>query len=484
MRLVTRRTFLQHSAHAAGAVAISALLPASVYSAAPGANERIRVAVMGVRGRGNAHISALLALKDIDIPYVCDVDKSVVGPAVTRIEKSGGKPAVVQDIRKILEDKTVDAITIATTNHWHSLAAIWACQAGKDVYVEKPISQTFLEGRRLVEAARKYGRMVQHGTQNRSNPSIQGAIDFIRAGKLGKVTLARAINFKRRNGIGKHGGTVPIPASVDYDLYVGPAPMKPLGRSKLHYDWHWFWDYGSGDMGNQGVHQIDIARWALNKGLPLSIQSAGGRFLYDDDGETANTQVAVFDYGDCKLTCEVRNLASKPVEGVLTGDIIYGSEGMIVRNLHAGNSCKAYLGKSKELLQFGDAKIDGGALERDHFANFIAAMRSRKAMDLHAEALEGHFSSALCHLANISHRLGQLVPFEPGKPAFEDKDGAEQFQSMVSHLQENGLKPDGKYLLGRKLMLNAETETLGSDRAANELMTRTYRRPFEVPEKV
>lgn len=486
MNSIHRRDFLKQTAQVAGTAAVAATLPQSAWAAPAGANERIRVAVMGLRGRGKAHTAALLALKDVDIPFVCDVDTRVAGPVVEQIEKARGKaPTLVPDIRQILADKSIDAITIATTNHWHVLAAVWACQAGKDVYVEKPISQTVVEGRRLIEAAQKYGRIVQHGTQNRSNPSIREAIDFIRAGKLGKVTLARAINFKARKSIGKHSGTVPIAASVDYDLWLGPAPKKPLERKNLHYDWHWFWDYGSGDMGNQGVHQIDLARWALNKELPKSVVSVGGRFLYDDDGETANTQLAVYDYGDCRLICEVRNLPSKPVEGVLTGDIFYGTEGYIVRNNHTGNTCQAFMGKNKERIQFGEAKQDQGALDRLHFANFVGAMRSRKSGDLHASAVEGHYSSSLCHLANISHRLGTETPFEPTSRVFVDREPTELFQAMVEHLRENGLKLDAaKFRLGRKLLVNGTNETLGNDREANALLTRTYRTPFVVPDKV
>ncbi len=481
---MNRRSFLAHSA----ALATVPLLDSVTWSAAPGANERIRVAVMGVRGRGQAHIAALLGQPNVEIVYLCDADTSVVGPALGRIEKAGAPaPKVVQDVRKVLDDKSINALTIATPNHWHALAAIWACQAGKDVYVEKPISQTVQEGRRLVEAARKYGRIVQHGTQNRSNESIRLAVEFMRAGKLGEVKLARAVNYKRRQGIGKHSGKVKVPATVDYDLYVGPAPMKDLGRLKLHYDWHWFWDYGSGDLGNQGVHQIDVALWGLGKKtLPNSVLSVGGRFAYDDDGETANTQVALYDYGDCQLIAEVRNLETKPLTGVFTGDIWYGTEGIIVRSLQEGNNCKAYLGKSKEPMVFGDKLAPLGDLDKLHFANFLAAMRSRNAEELTAEAEIGHVSSSLCHLANISHRLGKPTPFDTRSGVFANhKEASASVQSMVEHLRDNGVKLDAAtYVLGRPLMLDVKTETFGEDREANALLMRPYRAPFVVPEKV
>ena len=480
---MNRRDFLTSSA----ALATAPLLDSFTYAAAPGANERIRVAVMGVRGRGRAHVSALLAQPNVEIAYLCDVDKEAIGPTLARIEKASGKtPIVVQDVRKILEDRSVDALTIATPNHWHVLAALWACQAGKDVYVEKPISQSIVEGRRLTEAARKYGRMVQHGTQNRSNESIREAVDFMRAGKLGKVTLARAVNYKRRQSIGKHKTATAVPASVDYDLYVGPSPMTPLERLKLHYDWHWFWNFGSGDMGNQGVHQIDVALWGLGKkGLPRSVSSAAGRFAYDDDGETANTQMAVYDYGDCKLVCEVRNLESPTLLTVRTGNIWYGTEGYIVRDLATGNTCRAYLGKSKEPVPLGEGKADLGTLDNAHFANFLAAMRSRKADDLKADVEIGHYSSSHCHLANISYRLGKETAFNAPQGPFADKEAAETFQRLEQHLRDNKLDLNGiKYRLGRTLTVDAGNETLGEDKEANALLRRSYRKPFVVPDKV
>lgn len=481
MATMNRRNFLTVSALSA-----TPLLGARTWAAARGANDRIRVGVMGARSRGKAHITALLAQPGVEISHICDVDTQGIEAISQKIAKAQGKaPIFVQDARKILEDKTVDVLTIATPNHWHSLAAVWACQAGKDVYVEKPLSQTVLEGRKLIEAAKKYGRIVQHGTQNRSNESIRAAVEFMRAGKLGKVTLATAVDYKRRPGIGRHKGPGVIPSTVDYDLWLGPAAKKPLERIRLHYDWHWFWEYGSGDMGNQGVHQIDVAMWGLNKnGMPKTVNSAGGRFAYDDDGETANTQTAVFDYGDCRLICEMRNLDSKPLLGTRIGNIWYGSEGYIVRDLATGNTCKAYLGKSKEPMPLGEGKADLGTLERLHFANFLSAIRSRKADELRADAETGHFSSSLCHLANISHRLGKETPFGAKPPAFASDEAAEAFERQEAHLRDNKLAvPGTKYTLGQTLVVDAAGETLG-DPQANALLTRSYRAPFTMPEKV
>jgi predicted dehydrogenase len=487
MTALTRRTFLKNSLWFTSVTAGADLLERPVRAAPLGANERLRVAVMGVHGRGRNHIANFLARKDAEVVCLCEVDNNVVSPALQQVEKATGKtPLVLQDIRKVLEDKSIDVLSIATPNHWHALATFWACQAGKDVYVEKPLSQTYAEGRVITTAARKYGRIVQHGTQNRSSPSLRAAVEFMKAGKLGKVTLARAINFKQRNGIGRHTATVAVPSGVDYDLWVGPAPMQPLRRKQFHYDWHWFWDYGSGDMGNQGVHQIDVARFGLGKELPHSVLSVGGRFLYADDGETANTQLAVFDYGDCQLVVEVRNLASKPVEGVRTGNVFYGTEGIIIRDLGNGNECRAFLGKKREPVPLTDEKSDVAHCERIHFGNFLAAIRSRRAEQLYADVLEGHYSSGLCHLANISHRLGQETPFEPRTRTFAgNQEATELFQSMQDHLRDAGLKMDAaRYRLGPKLMLDAKTERFRDQPEANALLTRTYRAPFVLPEKI
>lgn len=480
MTSLNRRKFLV----SAGTLAVMPMVNASTWARARGAGDRIRVAVAGL-SRGKQHIAALLAQPGVEISHLCDVDTARLAGLDQKVAKAQGKaPAFVQDLRKIIEDKTVDILCIATPNHWHTLASIWAIQAGKDVYVEKPLSQTVAEGRRLTEAARKYGRIVQHGTQNRSNESIRAAVEFMKAGKLGKVTLATAVDYKKRGGIGRHKGPGTIPSTVDYDLWLGPAAKKPLERLRLHYDWHWFWEYGSGDMGNQGVHQIDVAMWGLGKnGMPKAVHSAGGRFLYDDDGETANTQTAVFDYGDCKLICEMRNLQSQPLLGTRIGNIWYGTEGYIVRDLSAGNTCRAYLGKSKQPTVF-EGKGDLGTLEKQHFANFLAAVRSRKHDELRADVETGHYSSALCHLANISHRIGKDVPFGAKPPAFASNEAAEAFERQKAHLRDNKIDMKAtKYRLGQSLTVDAREETLG-DSAANALLTRQYRAPFVVPEKL
>jgi predicted dehydrogenase len=387
-------------------------------------------------------------------------------------------------------------VSIATPNHWHALMAIWALQNGKHVYVEKPVSHNVSEGRRIVEAARKYRRLCQTGTQSRSNLGMREAIAFLHAGKIGKVSLARGLCYKLRPSIGKVTGEQPIPKSINYDLWCGPAPKKPLMRQKLHYDWHWVWDYGNGDLGNQGIHEMDKARWGLNKHeLPRSAVSLGGRFGYVDDGETANTQVCVFDYGDCELIFEVRGLVStnpypfaktepaadkpglklkKPENFV--GNVFYGSEGILV--CPNGGNPTAYTLKGEVIKTF-----QGGD---DHFGNFVKAVRSGKAEDLNAEILEGHISSALCHLGNISYRLGELQPFNPKTNALgDDKEAGATIERMCDHLKANHLKlTDLQYRLGRKLRLDATKETCLGDEQANAQLTREYRKGFEVPAKL
>ncbi len=315
MRSINRRDFLHDSALLAAAAGAGLLAKSPAAETAVAAkkgqvNDQLRVAVIGVHGRGMSHVGAFAGNNNLNtvITTVCDADSAVIGRAMKSIEKKQGKaPKFEQDIRKVVEDKDIDIITIATPNHWHALAAIWALQNGKDVYVEKPVSHNVSEGRRIVETARKYNRICQTGTQSRSSTGLKEAMAFLHEGKLGKIKVARGLCYKPRGPIGKVSGPQPIPQSCNYDLWCGPAPKVPLMRKKLHYDWHWVWDTGNGDLGNQGIHEMDKARWGLNKHeLAKSVVSVGGRFGYVDDGQTANTQICVFDYGDCELIFEVR----------------------------------------------------------------------------------------------------------------------------------------------------------------------------------
>jgi predicted dehydrogenase len=465
-----------------------------------GANETVRIAIAGLNGRGGEHVGQFVGMKqDVEISYLVDPDTRTFKKRLDQIEDKGGRaPATVQDIRRVLEDKSVDAISVATPNHWHALMTIWACQAGKDVYVEKPCSHNVHEGRIAVEAARRYNRIVQHGTQSRSSHDWALAAELIHSGKLGKLLVSRALCYKPRGSIGVKPVTNP-PEQLDFDIWLGPAPRQPYHANLVHYNWHWFWDFGNGDIGNQGVHQMDIARWLIpaasssghgaSATFPKTVLSLGGRFGYRDQGETANTQISVMDFGDTQLIFEVRGLPTKDFHGQTVGNIAHLEEGMItevrVGRRHEVQFCPK--GETKpvlltNLVKNGAERGPGGG----HFANFIAAVRSRRVEDLNADILEGHYSAALCHLANVSYRLGQLVPFSKPTQAFgDDKEAYETLARMESHLKDNGVALDGSnYRLGRKLTFDAAIESFAGDGEANQLLTRPYRAPFVVPDRL
>ncbi|MEO6033753.1 MAG: Gfo/Idh/MocA family oxidoreductase, partial [Verrucomicrobiota bacterium] len=398
MNSISRRSFLKHSSLAAAGITLSA----QSWSQVTGANSEIRLAVIGLHGRGEAHMEGFSNLPGVRITALCDVDRNVLDGALGKLKKNGAELEGFTDIRKLLESKNVDAISIAMPNHWHSLAAIWGIQAGKDVYVEKPISHNVSEGRRTVEAARKYKKIVQTGAQARSSVAVQEAVAWVKAGNLGKIKIARGLCYKPRPSIGKVTEPTPIPASIDYDLWCGPAPMEPLHRRNLHYDWHWFWNTGNGDVGNQGVHQMDIARWFLGEdALSPRIFSVGGRLGYVDDGETPNTLMIYHDYARAPLIFEVRGLPAKTgAKGMDTYKNYKGSSICVVIECEKGDMvvtsdyryATAYDKNGKEINKF---EGDG-----DHFANFIKAVRSRKVSDLNNDILEGHLSAGLCHTGN------------------------------------------------------------------------------------
>ena len=475
----TRREFLENSMFAAAAAAAAGTvaqqaMAAEAQSTSP--NERLRVAIIGVRGRGGAHISDCMKRKDVEIAVICDADSAVGEQRCESIGKSTGKkPQFVQDVRKAMEDDSIDFVSIATPNHWHALNAIWAIQAGKDVYVEKPVSHNVSEGRRIVDFARKHNKIVQTGTQCRSMGGTIEAIEYIQAGKIGDVTIARGLCYKPRGSIGARG-KYDVPSTVDFNLWTGPAAMEPLERPKLHYDWHWDWNTGNGDLGNQGIHQMDIARWGLGvEGLGKTVQSYGGRLGYEDAGETANTQVSVHDYGDKQLVFEVRGLKTGDLRGAKVGVIFYGSEGYVVLNSYNGGA--AFDLKGNVVKKFSA----GG----DHYDNFISAVRSRKAEDLAADIEEGHLSSALCHLGNISYLLGEKFPVTEAKPRVAiGQDGEETFDRVASHLKDNGLDlAKTQLVVGPRLTLSGEEFTGTLAEKANPMLTREYRKGFEVPAK-
>jgi predicted dehydrogenase len=502
MDVFSRREFINRSAILAAASA--ALGTGSASAEQPKAvpvgakrEDKLRVAVVGVRGRGMSHVGGFLGKNNCEITTVCDCDEAVIGSAMKSIEgKQGAAPKYEKDIRKVVENKDIDIISIATPNHWHALMAVWAMQNGKDVYVEKPATHNVHEGALMTAAARKYKRICQVGTQSRSNPGMREAIAYVRE-KLGKVDLAIGLCYKRRDTIGDVGlkmGEQKPPATMDYDLWCGPAPYKlPKRNGKngpVHYDWHWIWDYGCGDLGNQGVHEMDKARWGLAKTtMPNTAFSFGGRFGYVDDGETANTQLCVFDYGTDKMVFEVRGLPTKDYKGAMVGNIFVGSEGYVVCPTYAGGI--AYDKDGKEVTRFGwdAAKKQYVGSDQHHFNNFVEAVRSRKHEALNCDIAEGHLSAALCHLANISYRLGNETPIGKTEKVSDNKSVNEFATRMVEHLSANKVNGEAIGRVGPVLAIDNKTEKFtGGDSAklakANTMLFREYRKGFELKETV
>lgn len=479
MTHISRRRFLEDSlfATAAAALAPPNLSPAST-ALAESTADILRVAVIGLNGRGVAHLGQFGNRKDCEIAALVDVDEVVANRRADEIEKSKGKrPTIYADLRKCLDDKSIDIVTIATPNHWHALAAIWSVQAGKDVYVEKPVSHNVSEGRRFVEAARKYNRIVQTGTQSRSNTGMREAIEFLHQGGIGAVKLARGLCYNRRQSIGPKGN-YDVPASVNYDLWAGPAQMTTVTRPKFHYDWHWQWEYGNGDLGNQGIHQMDIARWGLQEtSLGTSVRSYGGRYRWDDAGETPNAQVCIHEYpGDKRLVFEVRNLETEKLDGAGVGVIFYGDEGKLV--IPSANGGIVYDASGKEVKKFS------GGEDSLHYENFIQTVRKRDHRLLNADILEGHLSSALCHLGNISYRLGTPVLAEElQKSLGDDQEALSTFDRFLEHLADNKVDPlTTQITWGPKLELtDHETFTGPQAEQADKLLTREYRPPYIVP---
>ena len=441
MENLTRRRLLASSAAAA---------PILIAGPLPTANDTVRVACVGIRGQGGSHIREYAGMPKVEIAALCDIDESVLARRVKEIEARGLRaPATFTDVRKLLEDKSIDAISVATPNHWHCLMGIWACQAGKDAYIEKPVSHSPWEGRKLVEAARKYKRIVQNGTNSRSAAATREGMQMLREGVIGDVYMSRGLCFKWRDTIGRANEEA-VPAGVHYDLWTGPAPMKPFTKNRFHYNWHWQWDTGNGDIGNQGIHEMDLARWGLGVKLPTKVHSTGGHFMFDDDQETPNTQIATFEFNEGGkkkiLVFEVRHWMSNHEAGIgetagrggrpdpnTICNIYYGSKGYMAVDGYTGY--KTFLGREQ---QPGPARKEGGS----NWANFITAVRSRKVEDLNADVEEGHLSSVLVHLANISYRTGRSVQFDP------------------------------------------QTERIVGDAEQAKLATRDYRAPFVVPQKV
>ena len=466
-----RRTFLRAGAITAATVASTGKVL--------GANDRVRVAVVGLRGRGWDHVKGYQPIPNVEIAYFCDVDENVLAKRCGDAEKMGiSKPQTYTDIRKLLEDKNVDAVSIATPNHWHSLMGIWAAQAGKDIYIEKPCSHNWWEGRQLVRAVNKYKVICEHGSQCRSSAAVREAMAQMNSGLIGDLYMARGLCYKWRASIGKAPEQA-VPAGVDYDLWTGPAPMKPFTRNRFHYNWHWIWDTGNGDLGNQGIHELDLARWGLGVGLPNKITAIGGHFLFDDDQQTPNVLTTAYEFavpgGKPKMmNFEVRGWMTNHEAGIGTavfagedvpvagleqtktsspgkakdqglgpagnkpstiGNIYYGSKGYLA--ISGYDAYKSFLGDNNEPGPAKNARV-----KNEHFVNFIECVRSRNASDIHAPIQEGYLSSTLVHLSNASYRLGRTIHFDPDK------------------------------------------EEVINDHEATALLKGTYRAPFVVPEKV
>lgn len=483
----TRRAFLQH---AVGAAAACGVLPRI---ARADVNSQIRMAVVGFNSRGQSHIDGFTE----QLVALCDCDSRVLGRGAEAFEKKHGRKLdQIADFRRLLDRKDIDAISIATPNHLHAYIAILATQAGKDVYCEKPISHGVWEGRQLVNAAERYKRIVQCGTQSRSHQSLRQAVEYVQSGKLGNILYVIGTCYKARPSIGKSDKPLVIPKEVDYELWCGPAAKIDLYRPERnsvgsynpHYDWHWDYNTGNGDMGNQGIHQMDIARWFLGeKALSPRIMSFGGRLGYEDAGNTANTQVVLHDYAKAPLIFETRGLPKSKEAQKDWGnsmDNFRGSKvGVIVQCEHGSVVSTSNYGLTQAFGPDGE-ELKSWRGEGNHFANFLDAVRSRKRGDLHADVLEGHLSSALCHTGNISHQLGEPRPAnEILQSVAKNERLQDSLERMFAHLRANEVDIDKPVItVGASLEMDPATEQFTNNPAANELLRRVDRKPFITPE--
>ena len=395
MTSANRRTFLG----VAGAVALAG----RTLRAAP--SERVRLAVIGVRGRGSELASEFARNKGSEVVAVCDIDDAAFAKAVGTVEKDGGKsPRTEKDFRRLLDDKAIDAIAVATPDHWHALIAVMGCQAGKDVYVEKPVSHNAVEGRRIVEAARKYGRVVQAGTQRRSMEHVKDAIEHVHSGKLGKVGMARAWIHQQRQSIG-HGKPGPVPDGVDYAMWQGPAPDRPFMANRFHYNWHWFWNWGTGEIGNNGIHGVDVARWGLGVDAPTAVTSGGGKYVFDDDQEVPDTLVTTWEFPNAVIAWEHRMWSKHGTEGSGFGVAFYGDKGTLLID-----------DKGWRVEDGPEAGGPPKGGQTEHVQNFLDCIKSRDKPNADIEI--GHLSTRLCHLGNIAYRLGRKLAFEGAAETF------------------------------------------------------------------
>lgn len=405
--------------------------PQILSDSAKGANDRIRIAVLGVNGRGQNHIEEIMKIAkefNVELAALCDPDMDVLQKRGDQVyKKYDKKVGIIQDFRKVYDDKDIDAVTLATPNHWHALQTIWACQAGKDVYVEKPATHNIYEGRKMIEAAYKYNRIVQHGVQLRSSVAIREAVEHLKNGLIGHVYMSRGLVYRWRPDIGNKGVSQK-PTGLDYDLWCGPAPMVPFTKNLVHYNWHWHWNYGNGDVGNQGIHETDLCMWGLGLDrLPERITSMGGKFLWDDCKEVPEVQTSIYHYPKEKkmIQFEVRHWCTNLEDGAGVGNIFYGDKGYMV--IKGYDTYETYLGEKREK---GPNRSEGGELTR-HFQNWVDAMRARDMSVQNAPVQTGHLSSALAHLGNISFRLGKQLHFDPVAERFIG-DAENEANAMLS----------------------------------------------------
>ncbi len=479
----TRRTFLKRAAATAGVATSLTLAGTKASGLVLGANDTIRVGVAGINGRGRNHIDGFAGMDKVQVTHLIDPDSRLFASRSESVKRRGNTPKCVQDIRKALDDKDLDAISCASTNHWHALITFWSCLAGKDVYVEKPCSHNVFEGRQCVRAARKNKCIVQHGTQQRSSGGRAAEIAAVQSGKYGKLLVSKGYCCKPRWSIGFKEPKDP-PKELDWSLWLGPAPMQPYHENLVHYNWHWFWDTGNGDMGNQGVHEIDVARWAIKGStLPKSVVSMGGRWVngegFTDQGETPNMIVSVFDYGETLLIFETRGLVGKHNDYPRkVANEFYTTDGVI-----SGGRFTPYEGGKQHDVEVEPIHVtDGGP-----FGSFINCVRSRKVEEVNGEIEEAHYSSALCHLGNISYRVGNEVPFSQKPDGFPDNPQVLQSLATLQGNVKAALGMDLRkvsYRLGQKLEFDASKEKFVGNAAADALLSRPYRAPFVVTEQV
>jgi predicted dehydrogenase len=499
MHELSRRSFLRQTSLAAGVSLAASVRPAArAATPAPSdpapaawpASDAVRLALIGLNGKGADHLKTLLRMPDVRVAGICDVDPQVLARVAASFPASYPKPVEATDARELIGRKDIDAVMIVTSNHWHALLTVWACQAGKDVYVEKPMSRTVWEGRKMIEAAAKYNRIVQVGTHYRSETGLAEAIQYLHSGELGKVQYIRAIAYNLRLSIGRRQPW--YPEGLNYDLFCGPTPMVPLTRGKLHYDWHWSWDTGNGELGNNGVHVLDIAlRIAKHDGPPRRVLSLGNRYVIDDVAETPNAHIAVYDYPQIPLIFEHRALPARPgvsyldqVAGLRTGVIAYCEGGMVAGLVGAA----AFDAAGRQIRKFVG---DGGAT---HVRNFFDAVRSRRKADLAAPVETGHLSASLCHFGNISYRVGAAAPGAAIDAALGDLPAAGRIHRELStHLGVHSVDLAKQPLrLGPWLSLDTPGDGITAVSSENEvalerarfLLKETQRPPYAIPDQV